>query len=795
VTLFNSAGQDSSGDSYVDVVIPTGGLAPGQSITNTLLKFSNLSRVSFTFATAVLSEGSSVSGGTTIQDATGGTISVADPDNPSSIVSIVIPPGVLGVASDVISVSFSSTSPGPLNANAVAAGVHFASRVISLTRASGLKFLQSIQVTIPYDLTEVGPNDSMIVVYWDTTQNAYDVVETVGIDRINGTITFQTVHFSQYQAVAGVYSLAPGNLPPIDGNDTGFRAAEDGFPILNFTSMTGDARMGACFGLTSFAKWYYQTQYPAEPRLASNPIFKNGTAAQDDVAREVIYWGFSQTLKANQDTTWLDIGSRSDFETANDLFLSILVTDRPQLVTLAVDGTYLQPTHLHSVLVYGYLIDQVSDLVHFSFYDPNVPLQEQSMDYVLSAQIFSFPPYTDVYGTSYSFVYFDALSTFMAPTDFAGAYNAAQFGWPNRHFDEVSIDPASTGLTLLSPEGADPVTNPAQYQVFPGNTTFQMEWTCSCPPSGHNPVYAHIFFNGIWKQDIPIEVSAISDLLGAPTQFSFLLPPDTTAGEMIVIVSEYPSNAFSLVPNVDPIDEFLSQGYEGFLRLKLKPPLYEITELTQIFGTSAGSNEVPSEYTADNDQVNCYLPYTLPFYFPSYGAIESSLVPFSANFPLVCVGYAHFASTIYGVPPVIAPIFSDSLSSSAGPASAAASFSLQLSPSDISFSQSVSMSPDPSIPPQYGAGAGGGQLFQLSVFSPVHYQITASPTISANCPVDFNGVGTLNGANLPLEGTFQPSDVIVISPIFGGNPPGGCSRGAPSGFSVTASISLTPLTP
>jgi len=53
VTLANQSGKDPSGNPYLNVVVPEGGLLPGKSIPNILLQFSNPNRLVFTFALSV----------------------------------------------------------------------------------------------------------------------------------------------------------------------------------------------------------------------------------------------------------------------------------------------------------------------------------------------------------------------------------------------------------------------------------------------------------------------------------------------------------------------------------------------------------------------------------------------------------------------------------------------------------------------------------------------------------------------------------------------------------------------
>lgn len=54
VNLANQDGQDSSGNPYINLAVPTSGLLAGQSISNVLLKFTNPNRVAFTFNSSVV---------------------------------------------------------------------------------------------------------------------------------------------------------------------------------------------------------------------------------------------------------------------------------------------------------------------------------------------------------------------------------------------------------------------------------------------------------------------------------------------------------------------------------------------------------------------------------------------------------------------------------------------------------------------------------------------------------------------------------------------------------------------
>jgi hypothetical protein len=752
--------------------------------------------------------------GTTIQDATGGTVNVADPQNPNSIVTIVIPSGVMGTTSDTISVAFSDNSPGPLNANATAAGAHFVSRVITLTRASGLEFIKPIHVTIPYDLSQVGPNDSLIVVYWDESENGYDVVDTFGVDRVNGTITFQTVHFSQYRTLDFPVLFPP--LPPSAAQalDTGFRAFTDGFSVANIESMTGAADGGACFGLTAFAKWFYQTEVPIQAtRLASNPLFNQPSRAEDDVARELMYWGYTHTLQENIDLTWLDKQSPSDAATANDLVAALLATNNPQLVVLALNGSYQAPTDVHSVLVYSYSTDTTANVIHFYFYDPNAPLSDyasnnplrgQRLDYIINAGSFYLPAYTDPFGRGFSWVYFSALSDFFRPLDFIPEFDDASNGWPDskRKFNEIAIDQgSSTGLNLVSPDGPDPVANPAVYNVLPGSTTFAMKWTpnppCPCPKPDGTPrtqAYAHIFFDGVWKgPDIPLNVPLSST--GLPTSFSYTLPSDvggTANGtEMIVIISDYQYNPNTALPY--DLDYYLSQGYEGFLRIKLKPPLYQVTTL--ILGALADATDYPNglfPYTDNriSDSETCYSP---GFLQSQYGFVAA---PFSANFPLACAGNLHRQGASFVPPSLISPpVFSDSLTATLGSAVGTTNFGVQFTPNSISWTASwLSTIGDPCSPPTgffcyiNGAGTAGGISIQVAVYAPVHYHIVVScssddppapppsPQSDPTCGVSdvsvgdpTNGTKTVIGLTGVVDGVFSTyNNAIVASPSFRG---------------------------
>jgi|GEM_PF-4088358 len=764
--------------------------------------------------------------GTTIQDATGGTVTASDPQNPNAVVSIVIPPGVLGTTSDIISVTFSDDAPGPLNSNATAAGAHFVSRVITLTRASGLKFTKPILVTIPYDPSQVGLNDSMLVVYWDGIQSGYDVVDTVSLDRTNGTITFQTVHFSQYRAMDIPLTLPPitTTIPsPEQATDTGFRASPDGFPVMNMSSMVGAASGGACFGLTTFAKWFYETEVPlGQNHLAQNTIFNHGTAAEDDVAREVMYWAFDRTIPQNHDAVWLLRRANGDPETAWELFASLFVFGKPELVTLAVEGSYNAPTGLHSVLVYSYSTDTAANVIHFNFYDPNVPAQEQHLDYSLTSKSFGLAPYKDAFGTIYSWVYFTAASDFLIPSEFEAAFVDASNGWPDRHFNEIVVDEAkSTDLTLLSPEGANPVSSPAEYQISFGNTKLQMNWTCSCGPLGDTQEYGHVFFDGLWRDDIFIPIGSAS----TPTPFEYDLPLDAVGREMIVVISRSPHD-LQAVSGIDTVDRVLAQGYEGFLRIKLKPPLYQVTQINA--GASAQAFDYPCcgnypyQLVYDNGGESCVS--NIQQVYPAPGTPPG---PFSANVPLACVGQAHAPGGVSFNRFLDPPFFSDSLSASLGSASANASFEMQFNPSDMSFTANWSAVSGDLIPcsDPFGcvftfytnnAAANASASFEVKVYAPVHYHIQSGcsssvlpqPPRPLACgglyvnghPYAVNSNGFLDvGLGLPqppliasIDGVFSTYDNTIVVNMNGGGGSGyGNSRPSITG-TLSLSISLAP---
>jgi hypothetical protein len=147
-------------------------------------------------------------------DSNGGTIEVTNPLSPIKGTKVVIPTGaILNKNKQVkITISYSDELPSP-----APLGTVVASKVIILKKDFEGKFQNPISVTIPYTDVGLDAGDIPVVYYWDLYAKKYSAVGTKSIDTTNKTITFTTVHFTNYVAL-GIKGLAT-LLDSISGND------------------------------------------------------------------------------------------------------------------------------------------------------------------------------------------------------------------------------------------------------------------------------------------------------------------------------------------------------------------------------------------------------------------------------------------------------------------------------------------------------------------------------------------------------------------------------------------------
>jgi hypothetical protein len=571
-----------SGSFYaVQVPLPLGGLQSGQQV-QTPIAFHDPNRVSFTpTINWVVGTQPSTIATQVIDNSVGGTFAVYAPGNPLNGTTVIVPAGALANTSDVIQVALVNGLPGPLDPDSLSAGAMTATPVASFTTASGQSFALNVQITMPYDATVVGPTDYPVVFYWDTDIQRYEAFETLSMDRANNTVTFQTKHFTTdagflFQGLANAL-LGKGYFLYLLANvDSGFRPNNDGFPFENFSTRAGAASIGACYGLSSFAAWYYNIR--GFPKLFDLPLL---TASQlpldlvggdeDDLGKELAYDTFQQTLGDNSKQGCIGLSrgpdckspgvfslSEIDVQTAASLITALQISKSPQLMALWQNRSQSESGAGHSVLVYQWDLA----LPGFRIYDPNFPHLESDIywnegDNGVQTE---FQAYTSL-GLTYTLFTFDSASSHVPNDKVLGEDVKLRAGWPNKHFsgqlpasDVLAVLPTPQSPSVIGQTGTAPnIINVYQLNASE-STTFTLSWTQTnaLPIDGvldRNVPYAHIFLNGTEMEDSPKPINGKTINFAIPR----MAPPPS---EMVVIVSDQSD---------------INSGYEGFLRAELQP--------------------------------------------------------------------------------------------------------------------------------------------------------------------------------------------------------------------------------
>ena len=149
-------------------------------------------------------------------------------------------------------------------------------------------FNSAVSVTVPYSATRLGTIDFPIVIYWDPHIQKYQPLQVTKVDRVRGYVTFVTKHFTDVAVVGlpGLASQLSGSTlfaAQFEAIDTEFTPQVDGFEIRNFdTELDNIAPSGACYGLTSFAEWYFANK--ALPFIGGVGLFAQ-YASKPDKAR------------------------------------------------------------------------------------------------------------------------------------------------------------------------------------------------------------------------------------------------------------------------------------------------------------------------------------------------------------------------------------------------------------------------------------------------------------------------------------------------------------------------------
>jgi hypothetical protein len=559
--------------------LPGGSLGPSAS-AKLVVEFVDPTRVAFTPSITGIGV-SVIVAQATITSAAGGTITVTGGGNPLSGTQVIIPPGALGDPTDTITLGYTTGLPAPLPPKA-AGIVPLFPYAITLTKTGPTPFQADIQVTMPFTATALGANDYPLVGYWSANLQSYEPALVVSFDRTAGLVTFETKHFTSFVvlAVPGLVDMLSGNIPfapQFVSIDTGFTPAVDGFEIENFSSIFLSASSGGggvCFGLTSYAAWYFSAIKPTSNeglfshyQAASDPGLTH-IAQEDAVAREVVERTYAETIK---DTALVD--GQSDAQTVYSFIAWMLLSGGPQLAVVAPGAT-----SSHSVLVYNWEARSLS----LGIYDPNVPApRPQPPRLTLSGAFFS--SWTSG-GTTYNHVWFDAYGTHYDEQQLRRIYDDYDAGNPalvdgtgiTWYFNSLQVTSPLGSAAGIYPYGTNGVGSVATISVSAaGGTALSVNWSQSLVNT-NGTSYLHVYQNNQEQGAFPLTDGAAT----------IMTQPLSGAGadEFLAFVSKSASDPGPYF--ADPQEDTVT-GYAAFLRAELMPVTGVLTPANPLISVGA----------------------------------------------------------------------------------------------------------------------------------------------------------------------------------------------------------------
>lgn len=491
-----------------------------------------------------------------VDAAVGGTITIQAPGNALNGTVVNLPAGALGASgTDTITIGYSDALPGSISPDALAAGATVITKSVELTHTSTTPFASVVQVTIPYDTTMAGQSGIPIIVYWDETLNNYETVQIVSFDPVGGTVTFNTKHFTTFLAIV----FPQANTILQRSFFTNFNPDVNGFSVKNFSTQKGVTNDGACYGLTSFAAWFFKAKTTPlfSEYFGSSSPFISSTPIEQDVARELIYKTYVDTNYKNHIAL---AGARVDpvnwtsLATAAVLYQTLRTTSSPQL--LAIEGT--NPTtgaHIgwHSVLVYGW--DAVKG--NFLIYDPNDPGKANQIHFDASTGFSKYvPSYTQLY--EFTKFYLDSISSHYDPATLETNLSNANNGWPSKAFNTITNIQSS-----LTPQPSQLPAN--TFAVDPSGTSTisgTVNVAALDPSSLTTMAFFYVDGKNVSRQYVDVKNGNFtsSNQLTKDIQWG----PAKTSAELIIIIAD--ANGVDLTTNQ------ITSGYAGFFRGTLVIP-------------------------------------------------------------------------------------------------------------------------------------------------------------------------------------------------------------------------------
>ena len=442
VTVANADGTTSDGKFYFKYTF-VNTLTPGQTTATKRWVFSNPSAARFTYTVRVMTVDAAKSIGSE-----GGTVEVMDPASLIYGARAEIPEGAIGPEeSTEVTIEVRNEIPGPLVEGFVAAGP-----VVTISKNSPGSFSLPVLVTIPFDPSIVSSGGVPVPFYWDTNYGTYRELGLKSIDWANNTLSFTTIHFTDFMAQFGAWL---NNVPIF----TGFSPRADGFSLDNIS-----AGSGSCLGMVGYANWFFSYIRPGTgKRLFAE--YDGDHFLQRELALRAIY-GTSQKIASSP-------SSQSNLGTATGMVLieTMKSTGSPQIL--------LFPDVGHAVGVYEYTINTFTPGGLFHIYDPNASCSEKPVDcdkLVLEwnpSEGFGRYRYEggferDVYpGMNTSLIEFESISSAINPYDYEHLYTGAESnfdppGFPkitltshDLHAVDLGIQGGTMGLTVEGPSNLE----------------------------------------------------------------------------------------------------------------------------------------------------------------------------------------------------------------------------------------------------------------------------------------------------------------------------------------------------
>ncbi len=261
--------------------------------------------------------------------------------------------------------------------------------IITLDAGDTEEFHQPVDITIPFDEDEAYP----VPYYIDASGNFYPL-HLLEVDDIGNTATFQTFHTSWFSWIFDFVTIEP----PVDKYAVpGFTPAADGFQIENDTSVYDD---GKCFGMSSFALWYYRNHSQLDGHLYPRFMYYVDEPLQITTGQHCIA-SRAHTAVSLQWQSWVDgiitpQDAFTDYGRYCIILNMMLNSGNPVLIYMRDTAT----DDAHAVLAYEFVIYDEIDICNIGLYDPNQPGQESWANYDYNAAKFN------AYQNKYDLIYF-----------------------------------------------------------------------------------------------------------------------------------------------------------------------------------------------------------------------------------------------------------------------------------------------------------------------------------------------------------------------------------------------------